>query len=67
LLSYTSDVLPRLRRRLRESNERHERAKDDLAVEKALREHGESERGKAQPVDLPPGRNNTDWTYVNPP
>jgi hypothetical protein len=64
--SYTPDVFTRLRRRLRESSERHERAKDDVAVERALREHEESERQKAQPVDLPPGRSNTDWTYVDP-
>jgi hypothetical protein len=67
LLSYTPDVFTRLRWRLRESNERHERAKDEVAVERALREHEEGERQKAEPVDLPPGRSTTDWTYVNLP
>jgi hypothetical protein len=58
-------MFARLRRRLHESNERHIRAKDESVIEKVLREHEESERQKAGPVDLPPGRTNTDWTYVN--
>ena len=56
----------RLRRRLRENTERHERVEDDKAVERFLREHEKSEHEKAKPVELPPGRNNTDWTYVDP-
>jgi hypothetical protein len=58
-------MFARLRRRLREGNERVALAKDEATVEKALREHDTSEREKADPVDLPPGRTNTDWTYVN--
>jgi hypothetical protein len=52
-------------RRFRERKERGERLKDEAAVEKFLREHEEDEREKAQLVDLPPGRSNTDWTYVD--
>ena len=59
-------MFERLRCRLRENNERRERGKDKAAVERFLREHEESEREKAEPVELPPGRSNTDWTYVDP-
>lgn len=58
-------MFARLRRRLGGRNELRERAKDKAAVEKFLREHEERERENAGPVDLPPGRTNTDWTYVN--
>jgi hypothetical protein len=59
-------MFERLRHRLRENNERRERGKDEAAVEKFLSEHEQSERAKADPIELPPGRSNTDWTYVDP-
>jgi hypothetical protein len=59
-------VFSRLRRRVGQSNERHAKAKNDAAVEKFLREQEKSEREKAGPVESPPGRSNTDWTYLNP-
>jgi hypothetical protein len=64
---YTCEVFVRLRHRLRVSRERHERAKDDAAVERFLRERDESEHEQAKPVELPPARSNTDWAYVSPP
>jgi len=46
-------------------NERRERLKDELAVDRFLLEHEQGEREKARPDGLPPARSNTDWTYVN--
>ncbi len=44
-----------------------QRRKDEAATERFLREHEEAEREKHRPPELPPGRSNTDWTYVGPP
>jgi hypothetical protein len=41
---------------------------DENAVANAQAAHEQAEREKAQPTaPLPPGRSNTDWTYVPPP
>lgn len=53
--------------RFREAWRRQGAQLEDGAVENALLEHEQAEREKRQPMDLPPGRNNTDWTYVPPP
>ncbi|HVD49266.1 MAG TPA: hypothetical protein VNB50_04490 [Gaiellaceae bacterium] len=58
-------MLTKLWRRFREGNARHERLKGEAAIEKALREHEQEERERARLVGLPPGRSNTDWTYVD--
>jgi hypothetical protein len=54
-------------RRLRQGHEPARHLKDQARVENALYEHERSEREKRKGVGLPPGRTNTDWTYIPPP
>jgi hypothetical protein len=49
-------------RRLRRAYGRSENRLDELAVERAMLEHEEEERRKAEPtVPIPSMRNNVDW------
>ena len=54
-------------RRLRQRHERARHVQDQARVENALYEHVRSEGEKGKGVELPPGRTNTDWTYIPPP
>jgi len=53
-------------RRMRESWQRSDRQRDATAIENARVAHEAAEREKHGETELPPGRTNTDWTYVPP-
>jgi len=55
-------MLTKIWRRLRESQAEHRRRDDELAAERALREHDEAQREAFAEGDrLPPPFKNTDW------
>jgi len=53
-------------RRIRESWQRSGKQLEDHAIENARVAHETAEREKHRETELPPGRSNTDWTYVPP-
>jgi hypothetical protein len=53
-------------RRIRESWRTDAERSDENFVENALLAHEQAEREKHSEQPLPPGRSNTDWTYINP-
>ncbi len=53
-------------RRMRESWQRSRKPLDDSAIQNARVAHEAAEREKHRETELPPGRSNTDWTYVPP-
>jgi hypothetical protein len=55
-------------RRIREVWRRSGERRDENVVENALYSHEVAEREKhTETTPLPPGRTNTDWTYIGPP
>jgi hypothetical protein len=59
-------MLKKLWRRVLKNQARHERLMDEVATERFLLDHELSERERMREVPRPPGRTNTDWTYVPP-
>jgi len=56
-------MLRKIWRRFRESEAEHRRRDDELAAERALREHDEAQRDGLDEGDrLPPPFKNTDWS-----
>ena len=56
-------MLRKIWRRFRESEAEHRRRDDELAAERALREHDEAQRDAFGEGDrLPPPFKNTDWS-----
>jgi len=53
-------------RRIRKAWQRSGQQRDASAVENARVAHEAAEREKHSETELPPGRTNTDWTYVPP-
>jgi len=60
-------MIAKLRRWWRESTRRQNARKDEVATDKFLLEHEQADRERSEPSPLPPGRTNTDWTYIPPP
>ena len=58
-------MLRKIWQRLRESQAEHRRRDDELAAERALREHDEAQRdGLAEGDRLPPPFKNNDWNSL---
>jgi hypothetical protein len=53
-------------RRMRESWQRSGKELEAQAIKNARVAHEAAEREKHREAELPPGRMNTDWTYVPP-
>ena len=53
--------------RIRDSWRRSGKQLDVNEIENARVAHEAAEREKHRETELPPGRTNTDWTYIPPP
>ena len=60
-------MLAKLWRRLKATARGAEELRNEVAVERTLLEQEQHERDKREATPIPPGRTNTDWTYVPPP
>jgi hypothetical protein len=55
-----------LLRRIREPWRKSRERRDATAIENERVTHEAAERERHRETELPPGRTNTDWTYVPP-
>ena len=53
-------------RRIREPWRKSRKRRDATAIENERVAHEAAERERHRETELPPGRTNTDWTYIPP-